>query len=113
MDQQHLKDMVRLLKPLLKDTDAALVILQRYWATRMALVWSVQDVYRAANERSVALTEREAVGVLQTLHHQHNPQLGIRWEDITNHIDDRVLGRKMTRSEVSKFVKRDILTIHK
>ena len=113
MDQQHLKDMVRLLKPLLKDTDAALVILQRYWATRMALVWSVQDVHRAANERSVALTNSEAVGVLQTLHHQHNPQLGIRWEDITNHIEDRVLGRKLNKREVHQFVHHDRLTIQR
>jgi hypothetical protein len=40
-------------------------------------------------------------------------QYGIRWEDLTTHIEDRVLGRKLTKAEVRQFVERDIITIHK
>jgi len=113
MHEHHIDDMVRRLKPVLRDPQKAKVILQRYWRTRMALVWMVEDVHRAANEREVALTEKEAIQVLETLHRQHNAQYGIKWEDLTTHIEDRVLGRKMTKREVARFVKRDILTIQK
>jgi len=113
MDDQLLKDMVARLKPVLKDTDAALVILRRYWTTRMALVWSVLDVHRAANELELALTQNEAVQVLESLHLSYNRHLGLRWEDITAHITENVLGRKLTKSEVAKFVKRDLLIVHK
>jgi hypothetical protein len=51
--------------------------------------------------------------VLETLHRQHNPQLGLRWEDLTGHIEAYVLGRKLTKREVSEFVKQDKLTIQR
>ena len=79
----------------------------------MALVWETKDVHRAANELRVALTEQEAMTVLETLHRQHNPQLGLRWEDVIAHHEVHVLGRKLTRREVSRFVKNDQLTIQR
>ena len=78
----------------------------------MALVWMVMDVHKAANEREVALTNSEAIDVLQTLLNQHNPQYGIRWEDLTTHIEDQVLGRKLTKAEIKRFVEQDRLTIN-
>ena len=111
MLEHHIDDMVRRLKPVLKGPVKAKAILQRYWKTRMALVWEIEDVHRAANEREVALTNDEALGVLQTLLNQHNAQYGIKWEDLTTHIEDRVLGRKLTKREVMQFVKQDRLTI--
>jgi hypothetical protein len=111
--EHHIDDMVRRLKPVLRDPQKAKVILQRYWRTRMALVWMVEDVHRAANEREVALTNLEAIQVLETLHRQHNAQYGIKWEDLTTHIEDRVLGRKMTKAEIKRFVERDIITVQK
>lgn len=108
-----IEDMVKKLGPVLKDKAKALKILNRYWSNRMALVWDTADVHQAANELEVALTEGEARQVLQALHLQYNPQLGLRWEDISSHITENVLGRKMTRSEVARFVKRDLLTVQK
>jgi hypothetical protein len=105
--------MVRRLKPVLKDAHRAKTILKRYWRTRMALVWDVGDVHRAANEREVALTNNQAVTVLETLHRQHNRQYGIRWEDLTAHIEGQVLGRKLTRAELHRFVHQDRLTVQK
>ena len=72
MHQHHLDDMVQRLKPVLKDQAKAEVILKRYWRLRMALVWEVADVHRAANERDRAMTDREAIAVLEALHKQHN-----------------------------------------
>ena len=108
-----IEDMVKKLRPVLKDKAKALKILNRYWSNRMALVCDTADVHQAANEIEVALTEKEATHVLQALHLQYNPQLGLRWEDITAHITENVLGRKLTKSEVAKFVKRDLLIVHK
>ena len=113
MQETIINDMVGKLKPVLKDTSKAKSILQRYWRTRIALVWMLADVHRAANEREVALTNREAIDVLQQLFHQHNPQYGIKWEDLTTHIEDQALGRKLTRAELKHFVEQDIITIQK
>ena len=113
MDEHHINDMVRRLGSILKDKFKARRILKNYWRNKMALVWEVEDVYRAANELELALTGNEAVQVLQTLHNQHNAQYGIRWEDLTAHIEAHVLGRKLTRREVRKFVKQDQLTIQR
>ena len=113
MDEQHLDGMIRRLKPVLKDPVKARVILKQYWRTRMALVWLMEDVHRAANEREVALTNLEAMTVLETLHHQHNPQLGLRWEDLTGHIEVHVLGRKLNPREVKQFVQQNKLIIQR
>ena len=112
MDTQHIDGMVRRLRAILKDKSKAERILKNYWRDKMALVWEVEDVHRAANEKEVALTNAEAVKILQTLHTQHNEQYGIKWEDLTSHIEDKVLGRRLTRKEVHRFVHHDILTIN-
>jgi hypothetical protein len=88
-------------------------IVQRYYRDKITIVWKTKDVHRAANERRLALTEKEAMTVLETLHRQHNPQLGLRWEDLTGHIEAHVLGRKLTRREVKLFVAEDKLTIQR
>jgi hypothetical protein len=77
----------------------------------MALVWDVQDVHTAANEREVALTNQEAIKVLQELHHYHNKQCGIKWVDLTSYIEEYALGRKLTKAEVKRFVEKNLLTI--
>ena len=46
--------MVKVLRPVLKDPAKAKQILDRFWTDKMALVWDVQDVHKAANEREVA-----------------------------------------------------------
>ena len=112
MDTQHIDGMVSRLRPILKDKSKAEQILKKYWKTRMALVWMLQDVHTAANERGVALTNKEAMIVLQTLLNQHNKQYGIRWEDLTTHIDQHCLGRKLTKSEISRFVAKTVITIN-
>ena len=64
--------MVKALRPTLKNPAKAQQLLERFWTDKMALVWDVQNVHTAANEREVALTNQEAIKVLQELHHYHN-----------------------------------------
>lgn len=113
MNEQHIDSMVRRLSPVLKDKSRAERILKKYWRNKMALVWEVKDVHRAANERGVALTNAEAIKILQTLLNQHNPQYGIKWEDLIYHIEDQVLGRKLNKREALQFVHHDRLTIQR
>ena len=79
----------------------------------MALVWDVQFVHTAANEREVALTRQEAIKVLRELHHYHNRQYGIKWEDLTSYIEEYALGRKLTKPELNRFVEKNQLTIER
>ena len=113
MQDDLTEELMQKLKSALKNNPRALNILKRYWQDKIAIVWRTTDVHRAANELRLALTEEEARTVLETLHRQHNPQLGLRWEDITGHIEAHVLGRKLTQREVSRFVKDDKLTIRR
>jgi hypothetical protein len=113
MQQFIIEAMVKVLRPALKDRVKAKAILDRFWTDRMALVWDLQDVHTAANEREVALTNQEAITVLQELHHHHDKQLGIRWEDLTSYIEEYALGRKLTTAEINRFVQKNILTINR
>ena len=113
MDSFIIKAMVQALKPVLKDGGRAERLLDRFWQDKMALVWDTEDVHTAANEREVALTKQEAVKVLQELHHYHNKQYGIRWEDVTAYIEEYALGRKLTKAEMKRFVNKNILTIQR
>jgi hypothetical protein len=105
--------MVHALKPVLKDRARAEKILERFWKNKMALVWYVGDVYTAANERELALTNQEAIKVLQEMHHNHNKQYGLRWSDFTSYIEEHALGRKLTKAEVNRFVEKNIPTIQR
>ena len=111
MHDYIIEAMVKALKPPLKNAGRAKQILDQFWSDKMALVWTVQDVHTAANEREVALTNQEAIKVLQELHHYHDKQLGLRWEDVTAYIEEYALGRKLTKAETKRFVEKNILTI--
>ena len=110
METFIIKAMVQALKPVLKDRARAEKLLDRFWEDKIALVWDTEDVHTAANEREVALTQKEAVKVLQEMHHYHNKQYGLRWEDVTAYIEEHALGRKLTKAEINRFVKKNILT---
>jgi hypothetical protein len=112
MHDHIITTMVRKLKPALKDPVLAEQIIKKFWANKIALVWNTEDVHTAANEREVALTNKEAIRVLRELHHHHNKQDGLRWKDFTCYIEEYALGRKLTRSELKRFVERNILTIN-
>jgi hypothetical protein len=113
MHDQIINDTLAVLRSVVKNEEKAKDLLQRYWLNKIAVIWTTEDVHRAANERDLALTQKEAVQVLRYVFDHHDAQCGLKWEDITNRIEDRVLGRKMTKREVDRFVHRDIIAIQK
>ena len=58
MHDHFIDQMVRKLTPVLKDPNRAKKVLKHYWTTKMALVWGVEDIHRAANERKRVLTDQ-------------------------------------------------------
>lgn len=113
MDQFIIKAMIEALKPALKNPKRAEQILDLFWRDKIALIWSLRDVHTAANEREVALTNQEAVKVLRDLHHRHDKQFGLKWEDLTDYIEGFCLGRKLTKVELRRFVEKNKLTINR
>jgi hypothetical protein len=111
MHHYIIEAMVKALKPLLKNPAKAKQILERFWTDKIALVWDVQAVRTEANEREVALTNQEAIKVLQELHHYHNKQTGLQWKDVTGYIEEGALGKKLTKAELKRFVEKNLLTI--
>ncbi len=111
MHQQLIAAMVQVLKPALKSPKRAEQLLGSFWQDKIAIVWVLKDVHTAANEREVALTNREAIEVLQEMHHYHNKKYGLRWSDFTSYIEEYALGRKLTRAELKRFVDKNLLTI--
>ena len=79
----------------------------------MALIWTAQDVHRAANERETVLTDEEARTLLTDLHQHHNAQYGLQWKDLYEAIENSGLGRDITKRELSRFVHKDIIAIQK
>jgi len=106
-------ELLKLLRPVLRNRAKAERILKRYWTSRIAIIWTVQDVHTAANERDRALTNDEAAKLLQEMLKHHNKQLGLKWSDFTGYIEDYQLGRKMNPKEIRRFVKKNALTIQR
>ena len=66
-------ELLEILGPLLKSRRKAKLLLDAYWADRIALIWTTQQVHRAANEKRLVLIEAEARDLLRELHLHHNP----------------------------------------
>jgi len=106
-------ELLTLLGPVLRDRARAKRILERYWRSRIALVWTVQDVHTAANERDRALSNQEANELLQLMYRNHDRQEGLKWGDFTSYIEEYALGQKMNPKEIRQFVKFNKLTIRR
>jgi hypothetical protein len=113
MHEQHIAGMVKALNRVLKNKTKAQRILESYWRNRMAIVWTIKVVHTAANERETALTDYQAREILQELHKHHNAQYGIKWEDLIALIEQSVAGRKLTKTELKRFVDQNIITVQK
>jgi hypothetical protein len=111
MNQETMKAVLKALRPGITDTGGARRIMERFWADKIAIVCSSLAVNRAANERGLKLTKRDAIKVLKDLFYYHDPQEGLQWEHVLNYIEDKVLGRKMTKQEEKRFVENDIVAV--
>ena len=113
MHDHTIIEMLAALGPTLKSRKKAQALLRNYWSDKIAIIWSTEDVHRAANERETVLTAKEAREVLQELLEHHNPQYGLQWKDVVDVIGDMGKGRDITKRELNRFVHKDIITIQK
>ena len=113
MNAGDINGMIRMLKPVLTDHQRARKILEKYWSGKLALIWTIEDIHKAVNERGIALTKEEAKDLLEHLSKHYNRQYGIKWTDLWDLIEDSGYGRKMSRKEEKSFVDRDVNAIQR
>lgn len=113
MEDYIIDEMVRVLRPVLKDQGRAAKLLRKYWRDKITLVWTSGNFLRAANERGLVLTVKEADKLLSDLFLFYNPQYGIKWTDLWDMIDQSGYGRKMTPKETRFFVQKDIVAVER
>ena len=108
---QLVNELLEILRPALKSVAKAEQLLTEYWADRIALVWTTNDVHRAANEAKTVLTEQQARTILLALHGNYRPQYGLEWADVTEAIEESGLGRDIRKRELHRLIHRDRLTV--
>jgi hypothetical protein len=108
---QLIAELLQHLRPSLKSVSKARQLLTDYWADRIALLWTTNDVHRAANEVRTVLTEQQARTILRTLHSDYRPQYGLEWADVTKAIEESGLGRDIRKRELHRLIHRDLLTV--
>ena len=104
-------EIIETLRPALRSITKAERLLDNYWADRIALVWTTEHIHRAANENKTVLTEQQTRQLLHNLNDNYNAQYGLRWSDLTETIQQSGLGRDIKRSELHRFIHRDVLAI--
>lgn len=104
-------EIIETLRPALRSTTKAERLLDDYWADRIALVWTTENVHRAANENRTVLTEEQARQLLRNLNDNYHAQDGLRWSDLTETIQQSGLGRDIKRSELHRFIHHDVLAV--
>jgi len=113
MWQQAILELLDVLEPALKSRRKAFRLLQDHWSDRAVIIWTTEDVHRAANERETVLTEKEAQTLLRQLVENHNAQYGLQWKDLYEAIEQSGSGRDITKRELSRFVHKDIIAVQK
>ena len=95
------------LQPVLRSRNKARQLLGQFWSDKIALLWTTEQVHRAANESRTVLTEAEARTVLNDLHAHYNPQLGLQWCDVVESVKQSGLGRNIGKRELHQFIHKD------
>ena len=63
------------------------LVLSRYWADKVAVVWTTEDVHSVQDnfdedEQTFSLSEEQAQSILQKAFEKHDAEQGITWEDL-------------------------------
>lgn len=89
MYEHHIKDMASSLVEAGLATDGQQVelILSQYWADKVAVVWTTDDVHSVQDDfdedtGSSSLPEEQAINVLQEAFNSHDADNGITWESL-------------------------------
>jgi len=113
MPPRTIIEMLKALKPVLKNRKKAGAILEKYWADKIAIIWTEASAHRAANECQTALTRNEARRILRQVLDSYDPQDGVAWSTVTTAIKESGLGRNLAKNELRRFIEKDIITIQK
>ena len=62
--------------------------LEAYWADKIAIVWTVEDVRTQAKEAEHELTEDQCKQVLWRVQHRQDANIGVNWDTIGNAIKE-------------------------
>ena len=113
MNAELLDGLVNCLGRQVRDPRKARQCLERYWRDRGAIVWTVEQVHEAANERRLALTPMEARQLLHRFVRNFDPYVGQSWFTLLELIEQSGLGRQLTRSELNRLLQHHHLTVAK
>ncbi len=85
----HIQEMARGLVEVGLATDKQQVelVLSQYWADKVAVVWTTEDVHAAQDDfdehtETSSLTEEQAQSILQKAFDKHDVSVGITWESL-------------------------------
>lgn len=73
------------------DHNNVLHVLGQYWQDKIAYVWQVEDVLKAAHRAEKPITRADARGILEQVFHDLDSELGITWQTIDTALDEYVL----------------------
>ena len=86
---EHIKEMASSLVEagLATDGEQVELVLAAYWADKVAVVWTNEDVHSVQDdfddeEQTSSLTEEQAQIILQKAFDKHDASEGITWEDL-------------------------------
>jgi hypothetical protein len=113
MDAIHIDGMLHVLRPQLRDPEMAKQILQHYWRDRVAFVWTVEQVHLAANERGLAISREQARRILDQFHKETDRFTPLNWFRLLDLIDEADWGRKLTKSELNRFLQTNLIVVAK
>lgn len=89
MYDHHIKDMASSLVEAGLATDGQQVelVLSRYWADKVAIVWTTEDVHAVQDDfdednETSSLSNEQAQSVLQRAFDKHDANEGITWESL-------------------------------
>ena len=77
--------------------------LEEYWKDKIAHVWNISNVHRAANMVGRVLSNKEARNVMDAVMHDLSDEYGITLDTISNEIDYNEHGRWITEDENKDF----------
>lgn len=86
---EHIKGMAASLVEagLATDGEQVQLVLAAYWADKVAVVWTTEDVHSVQDdfddeEQTSSLTEEQAQIILQKAFDKHDAEQGITWESL-------------------------------
>jgi len=66
---------------------------------QISIIWHINDVHGRAEAKGYDLTDDQASEILEEIERQHDPENGITWKTIDEHIELFARARKLLRQQ--------------